>query len=87
MFNNVCKEYYIVYIVTLDASAAFDKVNFYALLSKLIDKNVLPEIIRVLLSWYSVSHASVRIDDIITNNIDIHSGVKQGGIMSPQMIV
>ena len=38
-----------------------------------------------MLSWYSVSHACVRIDDIITDNIDIHSGVKQGGIMSPHM--
>jgi hypothetical protein len=72
-----------VYIVTLDASAAFDRVNVYALLSKLIDKEVSPEIVRVLLSWYSTSHACVRMDDIITDNIDIRSGVKQGGIMSP----
>ena len=27
----------------------------------------------------------MKIDDIITDNIDIHSGVKQGGIMSPHM--
>jgi hypothetical protein len=52
-------------------------------LSKLIDKKVSPEIVRVLLSWYSTSHACVRMDDIITDNIDIRSGVKQGGIMSP----
>ena len=38
-----------------------------------------------MLSWYSVSHACVRIDDIIIDNIDIHNGVKQGGIMSPHM--
>ena len=83
--NYYVKRHTNVYIVTLDASGAFDRVNVYALLYKLIDKNVPPEIIRVLLSWYSVSHACVRIDDIITDNIDIHSGVKQGGIMSPYM--
>ena len=38
-----------------------------------------------MISWYSISHACVRIDDIITDNINIHSGVKQGGIMSPHM--
>ena len=40
---------------------------------------------RVLLSWYSVSHACVRVGSVITENIDIFSGVKQEEIMSPQM--
>ena len=78
--NYYMKRHTNVYIVTLDASAAFDRVNVNALLSKLSDKNVPLEIIRVLLSWYSVSYACMRIDDIITDNIDnidnIHSGVK-----------
>ena len=42
-----------VYIITLDASAAFDKVNAYELLSKLIEKEVSFDINRVLLSWYT----------------------------------
>ena len=42
--NYYMKRHTNVYIVTLDASAAFDRVNVYALLSKLIDKNVPPVI-------------------------------------------
>ena len=49
-----------VYIVTLDATAAFDRVNIYGLLSKLIDRCVAFDIIRVLHSWYCSSQACVR---------------------------
>ena len=42
-----------VYIVTLDASAAFDKVNVYGLLSKLIEKGLSFDIMRELLSRYT----------------------------------
>jgi exonuclease III len=74
-----------VYMVTLDASAAFDRVNTYALLSKLLDRGVPYGIVRVLFSWYNVSHACVRMNGHCTDMIDIRSGVKQGGIMSPQL--
>jgi hypothetical protein len=72
-----------VYVATLDASAAFDRVNIYGLLSKLIDRNVSFDVIRVLISWYCVSHACVRLGNVYTDYIDIKSGIKQGGIMSP----
>jgi hypothetical protein len=74
-----------VYMVTLDASAAFDRINTYALLSKLLDRGVPYGIVRVLFSWYNVSHACVRMNGHNTDTIDIRSGVKQGGIMSPQL--
>ena len=48
-----------VYIVTLDASAAFGKVNFYGLLSKLTERGISIDIMRVLLSWYTDSKACV----------------------------
>ena len=44
-----------VFMVTLDAAAAFDRINLFGLLSKLIDKGVFCGFVRVLLSWYSVS--------------------------------
>ena len=72
-----------VYIVTLDATAAFDRVNIYGLLGKLIDKNVPYEVVRVLLSCYTNSKACVRLNGYLTDYIVINSGVKQGGILSP----
>ena len=37
-----------VFIVTQDASSAFDKVNIYGLITKLIKRNVLFDVIRTL---------------------------------------
>ena len=49
--NYFLKRFSDVFIVTLDASAAFDKVNVYGLLTKLIDRDVSFNVVRVLLSW------------------------------------
>ena len=51
-----------VYIMTLDATAAFDKVNVYGLLGKFLDRKVPFDIVRVLLSWYTNSQACVKLD-------------------------
>ena len=72
-----------VYIMTLDATAAFDKVNVYGLLGKLLDRKVPFEIARVLLSWYTNSQVCVKLDGYCTEFITINSRVKQGGILSP----
>ena len=72
-----------VYIMTLGATVAFDKVNVYGLLGKLLDRKVPFEIVRVLLSWYINSQACVKLDGYCTEFITINSGVKQGGILSP----
>ena len=72
-----------VYIMTLDAPAASEKVNVYSLLGKLLERKVSFEIVRVLLSWYINSQACVKLDGYCTEFITINSGVKQGGILSP----
>ena len=46
-----------VFMMTLDALAAFDRIYLVESLSKLIDEAVSCGYVRVLLSWYSVSHA------------------------------
>ena len=72
-----------VYITTLDASSAFDRINVYGLLTKLLNRNVSFDLIRVFLSWYTCSLACVRVLGECTTFINIHSDVKQGGILSP----
>ena len=71
-----------VFIVTLDASSAFDKVNIYGLMTKLIKRNVPFDVIRTLLSWYTNSQACVKLSGYYLEYISINSGVKQGGILS-----
>ena len=72
-----------LFIVTLDASAAFDKVNVYGLLTKLIDCDISYDIIRVLFSWYGQSRACVLLGVYLSDYFDIGSGIKQGGLTSP----
>ena len=72
-------------MVTFDASAAFDRINVFGLLSKLIDKVVSCRFVGVLLSWYSVSLVCLKMGHCYTDYIDLKSEVQQGGIMSPQL--
>ena len=72
-----------VFIVTLHASLAFDKVNIYGLMTKLIKRNVPFDVIRTLLSWYTNSKACVKLSGYYSEYISINSGVTQGGILSP----
>ena len=72
-----------VFIVTLDASSAFDRVNIYDLMTKLIKRNVLFDVIRILLSWYAENKACVNLSGYYSKYISINSGVKQGGTLSP----
>jgi hypothetical protein len=74
---NVCN-YFIdrnsdVFVVTLDASSAFDRINFYALLTKLIKRNVPFEVIRMLWSLYECrpSNACLRISGTLYGSVDI----------------
>ena len=69
--------------MTLAATAAFEKVNVYGLLGKLLKRKMPFEIVRVLISWYTNSQACVKLDGYCTEFITINSGVKQGGILSP----
>ena len=87
--NYFLKKSFDVFIVTLDASSAFDKVNIYGLMTKLIKRNVgLPfDVIRTLLSWYTNSKACIKLSGYYSEYICINSGVKEGGILSPLFLI
>ena len=73
--SNVVNYYLIrcsdVYLVTLYATAAFDRVNTYGLLTKLNNRKILFEVVRVLLSWYTNSSACVKMQGLLTDYITI----------------
>ena len=81
--NHFVKKKTDVYMMTLDASAAFDKVNTYGLLGKLLGKGVPLEVVRTLLSWFGKNYAFVRLNDCYSEYREINSGIKHGGLMSP----
>ena len=72
-----------VNLCALDMSKAFDKVNHYALFSKLMDRSVPREFLCILIGWYSMSAAYVRWDNVLSDMISLVCGVRQGGVLSP----
>ena len=83
-----CIDYYkcrgtTVYVTFLDASKAFDRLNYWLLFDKLIRKHVPLFIIKLLLFWYTHQKMCVRWGNSISPDFFVGNGVKQGGIISP----
>ena len=72
-----------VYIATLDASKAFDKLNHHKLFAMMIDKQVPITLIDIIVNWYSKLFICVRWNNIDSTLVHITSGVRQGGVLSP----
>ena len=72
-----------VHCAKIDLSKAFDKVNHYKLLSKMIDKKIAPSIIRVIFYMLTNTEACVNFNGFKGQFWRVGSGVRQGGILSP----
>ena len=69
-----------VFVTFLDASKAFDKINYWLLFQKLFDKGFLTFIIKILAFWYTHQKVHVRWGTTTTTPFLVTNGVKQGGI-------
>jgi hypothetical protein len=79
-FNNRSSN---VYMASLDASKAFDRVNHFKLFSTLI-RNGLPWcFVNVIVNWYSKLSVVVRWNGCDSSKLSVLSGVRQGGLLSP----
>ena len=72
-----------VYCVLLDASKAFDRVEFCALFTKLMSRKICPLVIRLLLYMYTTQILTVRWNASYSELFNVTNGVKQGGVISP----
>lgn len=72
-----------VNLCALDLASAFDRVNHYALFSKLMDRNVPRKYIAILKCWYVKVSTVVRWNDCISHSVRLTAGVRQGGVLSP----
>ena len=85
---NEITQYYLhhnshVHVVLLDASQAFDRVNYVNLLQLLLKRNLSPVICRLLLNMYTDQEIRVRWGTSLTTTSHVCNGVKQGGVLSP----
>jgi hypothetical protein len=73
-----------VYLASLDAQKAFDKLWRIGLFHKLNGK--IPDILwRIIFDYYSKSSIMVRLNNIKSDLFQTTGGVKQGGILSPYL--
>ena len=76
-----------VYGLVLDATKAFDRVNYCKLFKILLKRNVNPLICRLLLFMYINQNLRVRWGNNYSDSFTVSNGVKQGGVISPIFFV
>jgi hypothetical protein len=74
-----------VFACFLDASKAFDRVNYWTLFSKLIKNGAPLLIVRLLCYWYSTQEMCVKWGSSTSDVFKISNGVRQGGVLSPKL--
>ena len=72
-----------VYACFIDASKAFDRVNYWHLFSKLLSRGVPKLIVRILMTWYTTQCFAVKWGSEISASFTVSNGVRQGGVLSP----
>lgn len=76
-----------VYVCMLDASKAFDRVQYVKMFSLLVKRGLCPLASRVLATLYTNQSVNIKWGAIKSPNFNVSNGVKQGGILSPIMFV
>ena len=72
-----------VYVLMLDASTAFDRVNYCKLFRALLDRDMSSIVIRLLLYMYTKQSLRVKWGEALSDSFTVKNGVKQGGVLSP----
>ena len=71
-----------VYVLLLNASQAFDKVNYIKLFQLVMNINVNPLVIRCLLYMYTNQNFNIKWNTTMSKYFFTSNGVKQG-VLSP----
>ena len=74
-----------VYTVMLDATKAFDRVNYVKLFRELLHRNVSPITLRLLIDMYTSQKLCVSWGNCMSSLFSVSNGVKQGGVLSPAL--
>ena len=73
------------YLLLLDASKAFDRVENVKLFTILRDRKLCSIVLRLLMNMYVNQTIQVRWNNTLSNVCGISNGVKQGGCLSPTL--
>ena len=73
------------FICYLDASNAFDRLNFWTLFEKLLLRQVPSIIMWLLIFWHSTQPFSVRLGSCLSHPFSFSNGVRLGGVLFPYL--
>ena len=72
------------FVLILDASKAFDRVNHCKLFRELLQREMSPLVLRLLLFiCIHVRYIRVKWGSVMTESFTVMNVVKQGGVLSP----
>jgi hypothetical protein len=72
-----------VFAVFLDATKAFDRVNYGKLFRSLVDRNLPANVVKLLLTLYTKQRVRIQWNGVLSEDFEVHNGVRQGGVLSP----
>ena len=70
------------YVLLLDASKVFDRVEYMKLFNTLRDRKMCPLVLRLLINMYINQQIQVKCNSTMSMKSSISNGVKQGGCLS-----
>ena len=76
-----------VFMASLDTSKAFDRVNHFRLYTSLMNRNVPAAFLNILINWYSNMTVIIRWNSSLSDLLRVRSGVRQGGVLSPYLLM
>ena len=71
------------FVLMLDASKDFDRVNYCELFRELLKREMSPLVIRLLLFMYTNQTLRVKWESVMSESLRVMNGVKQEGVLSP----
>ena len=74
-----------IYCILLDASKAFDRLEFCTLFQKLLKLNICPLILRIFIYMYTNQLLAGKWNDVSSQSFQPLNGIKQGGVISPSL--
>ena len=75
-----------VYMCFLDAKKAFDRVNHWMLVKKLLDRNVKLHIVKLFIFWYREQEFTERWGNSLSLTFHCANGIRQGGTVIPIVV-
>ena len=69
-------------MLLLDASKAFDKIEYVRLFKLLRERNMCPIVLRLIIAMYISQMMQVRWGEILSKQFTVGNGVKRAGVLS-----